>query len=147
MTMIKRTTQGFFFKQKRHHVYPDWEMHPSLLTGLAGLEAYNRWVSEVLMPIVYQWIDEHKDEVYKSVPEKYKDDVGVVVAAAFGIVEALPGYQKGLQKAQEYEEEVKKGEWDSSTINPLWAGIAKKIREGTKRSFEEDAEYLKDTIR
>ena len=148
MSIIKWTTQYLGFGPKRHKdVPPDWKMHPSWTAGIEGIEAYHRWVGEVVMPIAFQWIEEHKEEVYQSVPDKFKDDVGVVIASAFELVKPMSSYQNGLKKVKEYEDAVSNGTWNPSTINPLWAGIAKEVREGTARTFARLGGDLKDTIR
>jgi len=128
-------------------VHPDWEMHPSWIAGIEALDAYNHWVAEVVMPIAFQWIEEHKPDVYASVPDHLKDDVGVVIAAAFQLIKELPAYKKGLKQYERYEAAVADGTWDSSSINPVWAGIAKKVRAGTDAAFAAEESVLKDTVR
>jgi hypothetical protein len=127
--------------------HPDWEMHPSWIAGIEALDAYNHWVSEVVLPIAFQWIEEHKADVYASVADENKDDVGVVIAAAFDLVKNLSAYQNGLTAYAEYEEALKAGTWDSSTINPIWTGIAKKVRKGTAKAYKAEAGVLGDTIK
>src|SRR6185437_13395362 len=78
-------------------IVPTWAVHPSLKTALDSLQSYDCWVARVVMPIAFQWIEEHKDEVYKLVPTKPKDltdDIGVVIAAAFTLVEQTPCYKE-----------------------------------------------------
>jgi hypothetical protein len=94
------------------------------------------------LPIAFQWIEEHKPEVYSQVPEELKDDVGVVLAAAFRLVRELPAYKTGMEKSAEYEAAVANGTWDSSKTNPVWTTIAKKIRTGTEEAFAEQASLL-----
>ena len=125
----------------------DWEAHPSWISGIEALNAYNQWVSEVVMPIVFQWIEEHKTEVYAHIPDNLQDDVGVVTAAAFELVKHLGAYQKGLVKYEEYERAVKDGTWTTTNLNPVWTSIAKEVREATDGIFEEHKDVLKDTIR
>jgi hypothetical protein len=127
--------------------HPDWWTHPSLLSGIEALDAYNRWVSEVVMPIAFQWIEEHKPDVYATVPKDMKDDVGVVIASAFQIVKKRPAYKRGLKRFAAYEAAQAEGRWDPSAINPVWTEIAKEVREATEKSFEAQAGVLKDTIR
>jgi len=127
--------------------HPDWGHHPSWIAGLEGLSAYNNWVSEIVMPIVFQWIEEHKTEVYEGVPEKLKDDVGVVIASAFEIVKKMPNYTNGLKKAEEFEAALEDKTLDLKSINPVWTEIAQKVREGTDRVFDEQKGVLKGTIR
>jgi hypothetical protein len=127
--------------------HPDWAMHPSWIAGVEGLDAYNRWVCEVLVPIVFQWIEEHKKEVYKDVPPELKDDVGVVVASAFEIVKTMSSYQNGLKKAKEFEAARERDRIDLKEINPVWTDIVRKVREDTEKVFGEKEDVLKDTIR
>jgi hypothetical protein len=125
----------------------DWETHPSWTAGIAALNAYNEWVAQVVMPIVFQWIEEHKQEVYAHVEDHLKDDVGVVVAAAFELVKHLGAYQKGLVKYEEYERAVKDGTWNTANINPVWTSITRDVREATNEIFDAHKDVLKDTIR
>jgi hypothetical protein len=120
----------------------DWEMHPSWIAGVESLNAYSDWVSSVVLPIAFQWIEEHKPEVYAQVPEELWDDVGVVLAAAFKLIRELPAYKTGIEKSAEYEAAMKDGTWDSSKTNPVWTGIAEKIRTGTEEAFAEQASHL-----
>lgn len=123
----------------------DWEMHPSWIAGVEALNAYSNWVSSVVLPIAFQWIEEHKPEVYASIPEELKDDVGVVIAAAFKLVKELPVYKEGLEKSAAYEAGLADGTLDPSTINPVWTGIVKKIRTETEEAFKEQSSLLDDT--
>jgi hypothetical protein len=128
-------------------VHPDWEMHPSWIAGIEALDSYNHWVAEVVMPIAFQWIEEHKPEVYANIPEDLKDDVGVVIAAAFELIKGMSSYQKGLVKYDEYEKALKDGTWNTASINPVWTAIVQDVREATKDSFDVHEAVLKDTIR
>jgi len=133
----------------RHkHPFPggpqDWEMHPSWIAGMEALNAYGDWVSSVVLPIAFQWIEEHKAEVYASVPEDLKDDVGVAIAAAFRLVKELPVYKSGVEKSAAYAADVASGIHDSSKTNPVWTGIVKKIRTGTEEAFAEQSPLLGD---
>ena len=104
MGIIKCNTQFIPCQHPKFRLkgaHPDWEMHPSWISGIEALDAYNHWVSEVVMPIAFQWIEEHKAEVYASVAEENKDDVGVVIAAAFDLVKELSSYQNGLKRYEE----------------------------------------------
>ena len=120
----------------------DWETHPSWIAGMEALNAYGDWVSSFVLPIAFQWIEEHKPEVYASVPEELKDDVGVVIAAAFKLVKELPSYKDGMQKSAAYEAEVASGTFDSSQTNPVWTGIARKVRASTEQAFAEQSSLL-----
>ncbi|MBB5317143.1 hypothetical protein [Tunturibacter empetritectus] len=148
--MLKWTTQNLVKNGNGSGLcgaYPDWAMHPSWIAGVEGLDAYNRWVCEVLIPIVFQWIEEHYKEVYQGISDENKDDVGVVVASAFEIVKTMSSYKNGLEKAKEFEEAKETGAVDLKTINPVWADIARKVREDTKKIFDHKEDVLKGTIR
>jgi hypothetical protein len=111
---------------------------------MEALHAYGDWVSSFVMPIAFQWIEEHKAEVYASVPEQFRDDVGVVIAAAFRLVKELPAYQSELEHSAAYEAELANGDLDTSTINPVWTGIVKKVRTETEEAFAEQSSLLGD---
>jgi hypothetical protein len=119
-------------------------MHPSWIAGIEALTAYSNWVNSVVLPIAFQWIEEHKPEVYATVPEELKDDVGVAIAAAFKLVKKLPAYKRGMEKSATYEEAVAQGTWDASKTNPVWTGIVKKVRTRTEETFKEHSSLLGD---
>ena len=149
MRTVKRTTQLCIQKPTlplAGDLCPPWEGHPSWMIGLEELTAYHRWVNDVVMPIAFQWIEENYDEVYASVDPTYKDDVGAVLASAFDLVKALPNYADGLAATDQYEEDVKNGTLDPSTLNPAWTKIVDKVRKCRHHAFEEQAGVLKDTI-
>src|SRR6201986_4970699 len=100
---IKRTTQLLVAEGLESCSGQDWSTHPSWITGMEALDAYYRWVSEVLIPIVFQWIEDNKEAVYKKLPKDKEDDVGVVIAYAFEIVKEMPNYKEGIKKAKEFE--------------------------------------------
>lgn len=150
MGIVKFQTQHIPCQHKKFRlrgVHPDWEMHPSWISGIEALDAYNHWVAEVVMPIAFQWIEEHKAEVYASVDEAHKDDVGVVIASAFELVKGLSSYKNGLKQLAVYEEALENGTWDPATINPVWTEIAGKVRTETDRIFDDRSKVLKDTVR
>jgi len=122
----------------------DWETHPSWIAGMEALNAYGDWVSSFVLPIAFQWIEEHKEEVYASIPEELRDDVGVVIAAAFKLVKELPAYKIGLEHSAAYEAELASGDLDTAKINPVWTGIVTKVRASTKDAFAEQASLLGD---
>lgn len=122
----------------------DWEAHPSWIAGIDALNAYGNWVSSVLLPIAFQWIEEHKAEVYADIPEELKDDVGVVIAAAFKLVQQLPAYKLGRQESDAYEAALAKGTWDPSKTNPVWTDIVEKVRTETQKAFAEKSSLIGD---
>jgi hypothetical protein len=113
---------------------------------MASLQDYNFWVNEFVLPVAFQWIEEHKPEVYANIPEELRDDVGVVIAAAFQLVKELPAYKRGLKKCEEYEESLEKGTWNPSKTNPVWTSLTRRIRAEMKEAFEEESSLLGDTI-
>jgi hypothetical protein len=119
-------------------------MHPSWIAGMEALNAYGDWVSSFVLPIAFQWIEEHKPEVYASVPEELKDDVGVAIAAAFRLVKELPAYQRGMEKRAAYEAEMAAGTYDPSTTNPVWTGLVSEVRASTKEAFAKQATLIGD---
>ena len=150
MGIIKKETQHIpcqYPKFRLRGVHPDWEMHPSWIAGIEALDAYNHWVAEVVMPIAFQWIEEHKEDVYASVPKELKDDVGVVIASAYQLVKKLPSYKKGMRQYKKYEAALADGTWNPAKINPIWTEIAGEVRKATHDVFEEQEAVLKDTIR
>jgi hypothetical protein len=119
-------------------------MHPSWIAGMEALSAYGDWVSSFVLPIAFQWIEEHKEEVYATVPEELRDDIGVVIAAAFKLVKELPLYKTGLERGAEVAAEVARGTFDTSKINPVWTGLVRKVRAETEEAFAEQAPLLGD---
>lgn len=120
----------------------DWEMHPSWILGIESLNAYSHWVSSVVLPIAFQWIDEHRAEVYDTVPDNLKDDVGTVLAAAFKLIKNLPAYQRGLTKNAMYQ--TAKANGDTAAINPAWASITQTVRTDTQAAFTQQTSLSVD---
>jgi len=120
----------------------DWEMHPSWILGIESLNAYSHWVSSVVLPIAFQWIDEHRAEVYATVPDNLKDDVGTVLAAAFKLIKNLPAYQRGLTKNAMYQ--TAKANGDTAAINPAWASITQTVRTDTQAAFTQQTSLSVD---
>jgi hypothetical protein len=130
-----------------HEVNVQPGMHPAWVAGIEALGAYQHWVNACVLPIAFQWIEEHKPEVYANVPEELKDDVGVVMAAAFRLVKELPMYQRGRTQRAAYEADPRNSDFDPSTANPVWREITQKIRQGTQEAFEGQAPLLGDTAK
>ena len=125
----------------------DWEMHPSWIAGMEALNSYGHWVSRVVLPIAFQWIEENKPEVYATVREDLKDDVGVVMAAALKLIKERPLYKKELEKGEAYAAAVADGTWNPAKTNPVWTGIVEKVRAETEAAFQEQAALLGDTCK
>lgn len=124
----------------------DSEMHPSWSAGMQALDDYNHWVNAIVLPIAFQWIEEHKAEVYADVPQELRDDMGVAIATAFKLVKELPTYKLGRQKSAAHEASRAAGTADLSGTNPVWTGITKTMRAKTKEVFEAHGEHLGETI-
>jgi hypothetical protein len=124
----------------------DWENHPSLIAGVEALDAYQKWVSSIVMPIAFAWIDQHYDEVYANIPPELKDDVGVVIAAAFELVKQTPKYQKGVEGFKKYKEDRKSGNLNTKDLNPIWTRITREVRKATQGIFQAEKKHLDDTI-
>ena len=101
-------------------IYGISAQHPSLYTAMEHLMIYERWVTDVVLPIAFEWIEANKAAVYKNIPEDLQDDVGIVVASAYEIVKTLPKcVKKEVQRAQ----------------NPVWTDMAAAIHNGTLQAF------------
>ncbi len=53
--------------------FASWEEHPALITAFDCLNLYNQWVAERVLPNAFQWIAEHRDDVYAGLSPKQKD--------------------------------------------------------------------------
>jgi hypothetical protein len=124
----------------------DWESHPSLIAGVEALNAYQTWVSGVVLPIAFQWIEEHYNEIYPGIPEELWDDVGVVISAAFQLVRQSQAYKDGLDELEKIEKERKDGMLKTDALNPIWTKITKEVRKATKEAYQAEKQYLDDTI-
>jgi hypothetical protein len=122
----------------------DWEAHPSWITGMEALKGYNDWINSVVLPVAFQWIEEHKEEVYQKVKAAYRDDIGAVMEAAFKAVQQRPAYKVGQAKSAAYEAAIAAGTWDPTATNPVWTKLVKTIRSQTQQAFAEEAQYIGD---
>ncbi len=122
----------------------DWEAHPSWITGMEALKGYSDWINSVVLPVAFQWIEENKEDVYANVSPENTDDIGVVMEAAFKLVQQLPAYKVGQAKSAAYEAAIAAGTWDPSTTNPVWTGLVKTIRTETKQAFTEQSALIGD---
>jgi len=128
-------------------VHPDWEMHPSYVSAIESLDSYNLWVCEVVLPIAFQWIEEHKDEVYSTIPDEEKDDVGVVIASAFELIQQMSAYKQGLITSQAYEDNLANNNFDPSKTNPVWSEISRELRSSFSSIYAKRTPQLKSTIK
>ncbi len=125
---------------------PDWNDHPSWITGMQALEEFHRWVAAYVLPIAFQWIEENKTAVYAKISKDLEDDVGVVIAAAYELVKTREAYEKGQSQLKKLEEGGERERPDPSRLNPVWARITREVRKATKEIFEAERKHLDGTI-
>ncbi|ASK24777.1 hypothetical protein BSSX_2885 [Bacillus subtilis] len=97
--------------------------------ALEHLDAFNHWVSEIVLPIAFQWIEENKEDVYKDIPSDEIDDVGIVISRAFELIKEKEAYQIGLEEYNKYVEDLNQHTLDTKKINPVWTSLTKELRE------------------
>ena len=117
--------------------------HPSFLMGVEALNDFHDWVARVVLPIAFQWIEENYDAVYEQIDPDKRDDVGVVIAAAYQLIQNPAALQTLLGQPKQSRSGAPP---DDLTLNPIWAKITKKVRKATREAFEEQRPYLDDTI-
>ena len=86
--------------------------HPSLVSALRGLEAYNRWVSEKVLVIASKWIDENREQVTKDMTAEEMDDMGSAIDAAYRLLEASDWFEE--------RQNARKNVPADFESNPLW---------------------------
>jgi len=122
--------------------------HPSFIAGIESLLDFHDWVARVVLPIAFQWIEENYDEVYEHIDQDKQDDVDVVIAAAYQLIQDLEE-PSCLEKFKGLTKKLASGELaepDPSKINPIWAKITTEVRAATAQAFEKERQYLDDTI-
>lgn len=117
---------------------PDWSGHPSWIGAIEALDSYNRWVDMVVLPIAFQWIEEHKQDVYATVKKADFDDVGVVIASAFKLVKQMPAYKAGLKEFEKFESALENKTFNPKSTNPVWTKTVKRVRAATRKAFAEE---------
>ena len=91
---------------------------------------YERWVSEVVLRVAFRWIDENKEKVYPGIPEDLKDDIGVVINAAF----------KAVMKEQQI-----KGDGILRPFNPTWVKITEGLQKARREVFKTEGKLIEET--
>jgi hypothetical protein len=119
-----------------------WEDHPALKAALDCLNIYNHWVSQRVIPIAFQWIEDHRAEVYRNMPADKQEDMGAVIASAFDIVRRNPKFQQGLDLA----DAIEKGSINPSSSNPHWAGVASKLHDNLAEAFDRHEAQLMEMV-
>jgi len=112
------------------HPYEVSDQHPSLYAAIEDLVIYERWVSEVVLRIAFRWIDENKEKVYAEVPEDLKDDIGVVINAAF----------KAVMKETRIA-----GDGIRRPFNPTWVRIIEGLQKARYEVFAREGQPLEET--
>lgn len=114
----------------------DWAQHPALNIAMDGIAIYANWVSRIVMPIAFLWIDEHKEEIcaYEHW-DKLPDDVNEVVNAAFEIAKEQHYYKDGRIAFYDFQQEVKGSKFKTENINPNWTEKSKELRAEMHRQF------------
>lgn len=110
--------------------------HPSFQTARDCLADYNRWVDDVVLPIAFQWIAEHRDEIRSIIDPAQWNDVGAVTAAALTKVEECEEYQLSLVKRAEFEDGLRSGTRHIEELNPVWNQISGEVHAQIERSFD-----------
>ena len=128
-------------------VHPDWEMHPDWINALESLDAYNLWVCEVVFPIAFQWVEEHKEEVYKNIPKNLSDDIGIVIAESFELVKKMRAYSDGMKERKKYEKALKSKSLNTSKINPVWQKLMRSLRLSRISAKNKFSKQLKSSLR
>jgi|UPI000684EBF4 hypothetical protein len=127
--------------------YAPKELHPSLNIAIHSLDDFIHWVSGVVLPIAFQWIYENRTQVYAGIPDAKKDDVGVVIAAAFQLVKNLDAYKYGMDEFEKYCKDPEDPDSDDAKMNPVWEKITKDALQCITDAFQGQGESLSDTIR
>ena len=123
----------------------DYAHHWGLNAAVEGLAAYQHWISSMVLPIVFQWIDEHHDEIYARVDkvgQNLRDDLDTVIKVAFEMVREKKAYEEGRKELEEFEMKMASGTLDTSTINPTWTTISAHLREEMREALKHESEPL-----
>ncbi|UWZ85691.1 hypothetical protein [Occallatibacter riparius] len=129
----------------------NWEDHPALKTAFDCLNIYAYWVSQRVIPIAFQWISEHEDEILEGFTEAQRADVGVVIEAAFELIRNDPRYNakylKGLDNAKFIAAQKEQNIFDPTRYNPAWTMVSRGIEDHVKTAFTTDLkEMIKDVV-
>lgn len=125
--LVRATVQATPFHNPS---FEGWEDHPALKTAFDCLNIYNQWVAQRVIPIAFQWIEEHHHEVHEHVAPDKHNDVGAVIAAAFELVRNGDKYRDWAVKSGQI------GDVDLRThCNPMWAGVAAELQEDMANVF------------
>jgi hypothetical protein len=129
------------------NAHPSWEMHPDFVQALKSLDSYNLWICEVVMPIVFQWVQEHYEEVYKDIPTDQRDDVGVVIARAFSIVQKLSYYNHGVELSKEYAQRITNRDPELNKLNLTWQHMSAALDKAKQSAKDDFTKLLGSTVK
>jgi hypothetical protein len=120
--------------------------HPSFQVALDALADYNRWVCQVVLPIAFEWIEEHHDAVYEKVAAGREDEVGAVIAAAFDLLKQIgAAYQDSLVKRAQVEADLRNGTRQIEQFNPIWNHVSHQLSEQIQAILNQYNHVLPDT--
>lgn len=94
--------------------------HPDLMAALRGIDRYDTWVNERLLPIVGKWIDEHRDEIVPHLSEGEMDDMGAAVEAAYKLLVDQGWIDERRQEAESVQA-------DESRHNQSWVARTRRM--------------------
>jgi hypothetical protein len=127
----------------------DWAQHPALNMAMDGIAMYANWVSRVVMPIVFDWVDDHTQEMREKMgvrsTDLLPDDVDAVVKAAFEIVKGKRAYAEGRVAFEQFQLAIASRTWTSTNINPKWTRISERMREEIRETLIEESRPLAGT--
>jgi hypothetical protein len=114
----------------------DWAQHPALNLAMDGIAIYANWVSQVVMPIAFLWIEANKQEICSNKGWKVlPDDVNEVINAAFEIASQDPYYRNGQAAFDQFQNDLRSGALKPDTLNQSWTAISKSLRAEIHKSF------------
>jgi hypothetical protein len=158
MPTIKRCCTYVVNETPTHRIktaFPPGAHHSSYALALEALDDYCHWVSEAVLPIAFAWIEDNYDDVYRHIPPEYRDDVAVVIAAAFQLVQKLPVYKRGLEIGKDIHTEQQltlpcvdpaHPDYVDVPINPVWTHITKENTSRVRNDWEGYRRLLDGTI-
>ena len=119
-----------------------WAQHPGMNMAMDGIAIYANWVSRVVMPIVFQWVDEHRAEMHDKMgiaqDALLPDDVDAVVHAAFEIVKEKPAYLAGREAFKEFQDALADRSWNPAGLNSHWSAMTETIRQQMRETSHQE---------
>ncbi len=119
--------------------------HWGLHAAVEGLAAYQHWVSCMVLPIVFEWIEERHDAFYAQIPPDLHDDIDTVVKVAFEMIREK--YEKRQWDPDQLKSKIASGEIDSKQINRTWTDISAHLRHEMHEASIHESEPLVGAVR